>query len=294
MGEVKPLLIDLLKARARPEGRAWFEQALQQTEALQGADPRFFALYTAASRKLGKEALLLDEEEKGRLQSLDPALQLDPWGLDELARAILLISLSHLPRQPYLQLAQECYHFGDVREQESWLRSLSLLPSPEDFLEMAIDSCRTNILPLFESIACENPYPARYFPDLNFNQMVLKSLFNEIRLVRITGLESRFNPELSRMAADYASERQVASRSIPPDIWWVIAPHSSPEQRAWIFRYLGHEDPEHRYWAAVGLGYVADEEVRERLKQQRERESDPRVREAIESSLGKMSPSTPG
>jgi hypothetical protein len=67
-------------------------------------------------------------------------------------------------------------------------------------------------------VACENPYPARHFPDRNFNQMVLKALFNGVALVRIVGLSSRLNGELSRMAGDYANERRVAGRSIPSDI----------------------------------------------------------------------------
>ena len=36
---------------------------------------------------------------------------------------------------------------------------VALLPGPEQFLPIAVDACRTNILPLFEAIACENPYP---------------------------------------------------------------------------------------------------------------------------------------
>ena len=54
----------------------------------------------------------------------------------------------------------------------------ALLPDPERFCASSIDACRTNILPLFEAVACENPYPARYFPERNFNQMVLKAMFN--------------------------------------------------------------------------------------------------------------------
>jgi hypothetical protein len=80
------------------------------------------------------------------------------------------------------------------------------------------DTCRTNILPLFESISCENPYPAHYFPELNFNQMVLKAMFNGIALARIVGLAGRHNAELTRMSNDYAAERTAAGRSVPADI----------------------------------------------------------------------------
>jgi hypothetical protein len=86
------------------------------------------------------------------------------------------------------------------------------------FLDTAIDACRTNIIPLFEAIACENPYPAKYFPELNFNQMVLKCLFNRIAVSRIVGLESRLNEQLSRMADNYARELNAAGREVSEDI----------------------------------------------------------------------------
>ena len=48
--------------------------------------------------------------------------------------------------------------------------------------------------------------------------MVLKALFNEVALSRIAGLAGRRNAELTRMAADYASERRAAGRTVPADI----------------------------------------------------------------------------
>ena len=58
----------------------------------------------------------------------------------------------------------------------------------------------------------------RYFPELNFNQMVLKALFIGSPLARLVGLEERITPELVRMAEDYAAERRAAGRSVPEDI----------------------------------------------------------------------------
>ena len=93
-----------------------------------------------------------------------------------------------------------------------------MLPAPERFLGIAVDACRSHIQPLFEAIACENPYPARHFPELNFNQMVLKVLFTGVALERVLAFENRVTTELGRMAADYASERRAAGRSVPQDI----------------------------------------------------------------------------
>ncbi len=126
------------------------------------------------------------------------------------------------PPDAFVKAATECYERGDAREQQSWLKAVGLLPHPERFLSAAVDACRTNILPLFESIACENPYPLRYFPELNFNHLVLKALFMGVALTRIVGLRTRLNPELSRMASDYAAERRAAGRPVPRDLPLVI------------------------------------------------------------------------
>ena len=54
--------------------------------------------------------------------------------------------------------------------------------------------------------------------------MVLKSLFTGVRLERIVGLDRRLNSDLSRMALDYARERTLAHREVPPDIDRAIRP----------------------------------------------------------------------
>jgi len=155
-----------------------------------------------------------------RLQAVGVTWPVGGWGLDELGRAtLLLLAAERLAARELLDLVEECYRRGDSRERQAIVRAMSLVPEPERFLEIGVDACRTHVQPLFEAIACENPYPAAYFPDLNFNQMVLKALFIGVALERIVGLAGRVTPELGRMAGDYASERRAAGRSVPADIW---------------------------------------------------------------------------
>src|SRR5205823_4728864 len=143
----------------------------------------------------------------------------DRWTGTDALRAFLLLSLAACTdADTFETVARECYERGDSVEQQSWLKTLQLLPDGGRFLTVAIDACRTNILPQFEAIACENAYPARSFPDLHFNQLVLKSMFMGLALDRIVDLDDRLNPELSRMALDYAAERRAAGRTIPADI----------------------------------------------------------------------------
>src|SRR5688572_13623038 len=166
-GHLRQFLMNLLRSRVSPAGWSWFEKALQATRAPFERD-RLLGFYAAASRNLGKQALHLDEREKIGLKSIDPMLTLDHWGADELGRAILLMSVLKTTPGQDDSFVLDCYEQADSREQQGWLRALSLMSGCERLVETAVDACRTNILPLFEAIACENPYPARYFPELNF------------------------------------------------------------------------------------------------------------------------------
>ncbi len=284
---MRDFLLDVLEHRVAPEARAWLEQAVAATAP--PVDPeRLSGCYAQASRRVGKEALSLDDHERKKLLQLNPLISLDGWGADEVARAGLLLSLSGLPPDEHRAVVLRCYEHGDSREQASWLRSLSLLPGCERFLDIATDACRTNIQPLFEAIACENPYPARYFPQLNINQMVLKSLFSGIALSRIIQLETRLNPELATIADDYVSEREAAGRSVPSDIWLVLAPKIGSDGLARVHGYLEHDDPEHRYWAAVGLGLNGSSLNREVLLAARKAERESRILQAINTSLDQI------
>ena len=167
----------------------------------------------------------LTGEDRQRLASIAPGLSSDHWTTADAARALVLLAAAEGTPTPdlWVAAATACFDHGDAREQQSWLRAISLMPHPERLVAIAVDACRSHIQPLFESIACENPYPAAYFFERQFNQMVLKALFVGVRVERIVGLTRRLNPELSRMARDYAAERLAAGRTVPADL--VLALH---------------------------------------------------------------------
>jgi hypothetical protein len=208
------LLRAAVRARCDSAARVWFDEALTQ---FAGGTREFMASYTKA-RRLGRALLNLSAAEKSNAAHLQPDVLFDHWTLEDAGRAALLLSSATTNPDGFVRVATECYDQGDSAEQQSWLKSTALLPEPDQLLPIVIDACRSNILPLFEAVACENPFPARHFPDRNFNQMVLKALFNKVALSRIAGLASRRNPDLTRMAADYASERRAAGRTVPSDI----------------------------------------------------------------------------
>lgn len=181
------------------------------------------ARYTGAARLSPggntSAGLTPGDVETIRAAGFPAALPLTAWTRADVARFTQLRDLAaSTPPAEFTAVALACFEQGDASEQASWCRAVSLLPQPEQYLRQVIDACRTNILPLFESIACDNPYPQAFFPERNFNQVVLKAMFNGIALARIMGLNARRNAELARMATDYAAERTAAGRSVPADI----------------------------------------------------------------------------
>jgi len=197
-----------LLSRHWPESAAFFERAARE---LAAPGVGFRALFASAPRRLGS----LAEARPGRSEI---AASREHWTWTDYARLWLLVRA--LPavaaaEQPGFLLA--LFEAGELREQVSILRVLAALPAPARFVEVGLQACRTNARDVFEAIVCENPYLADYFEPLNFNQAVMKAIFMEVPLARVEQLRRRISPELSRMAAGYASERRAAGRVVPRD-----------------------------------------------------------------------------
>jgi hypothetical protein len=208
-------LVEFLQQHVPAPAVQWLEGAVGSPTAFDRG--QFLEAMAAAGRRVGKSVLAVDQDQARGLPGLDWLARNRP--ADELARVALLLRAGEaLDASSYHALVEDCYSRGDLREKQAVLRALPLVPEPERFVPLAVEACRTHIQPVFEAIACENPYPATYFPELNFNQMVLKALFIGVALDRVLDLEARVTPELGRMAEDYASERRAAGRSVPSDI----------------------------------------------------------------------------
>ena len=174
----------------------------------------FRAFFASVTRRLGSEAGVPVPSP----WELAP-LARPHWSLSDWVRAALIArALEAVPQAEQPQVLLRLFDAGEIGEQVSLLRTLSLLPHPAEFVELGIHACRTNAKSVFEAIVCENPFPASHFPALNFNQAILKAVFMDIAMARVEGLEPRITPELQRMAAGYASERRAAGRVVPTDI----------------------------------------------------------------------------
>jgi hypothetical protein len=225
--DVAESLLGLVRGHAGAPAREWLEGAIRTARAPldRGAFATAFAL---AARQTGRAAPETTPAETARLRAAGVTWPVAAWGLDGLTRAgLLLHAAAGLLPGELEALVEECFLGGDTRERQAVLRTLPLLPDPGRFVALGVDACRTSVQPVFEAIACENPFPALHFPESSFNQMVLKAVFIEVAVGRILGLEARITPELRRMAADYASERRAAGRTVPGDVAYLLGENGS-------------------------------------------------------------------
>jgi hypothetical protein len=242
-GELIMKLVDIVGRIAPPDGVAWLTNELafdrpqlasfvdRTGEDARPADDtgraaaraRFAAAFAAAGRRLGRERI--GEANAARLAAAGLPSAAES-GADECGRAALVLAaLASLAPAEHVPMVRDLLRRGEIRERQAVLRVLAGLPDPARFVELAVDACRSNMQSVFEALARDNAYPARYFADPAYFQMVLKALFVGAPLAHVVGLAERTTPELVRMVEAYASERRAAGRPVPPDVALIRSLH---------------------------------------------------------------------
>ena len=207
----------MIKSSSSEASWKWFEQIYGSLGS--NFNPNHFAAaFSGVRRRLGNLDITFAPGDQDICFD-DQLMSAYQTTLDELGRACLLLrAIECLTQEESTALIRETYEGGDNYEKQALLHTLPAMPDPSQYLAVAVEACRSNVKTVFEAIACHNTYPSHYFPDLNFNQMVLKALFIGSSLKSIVGLQNRLTPELRQMVTDFASERRIAGRSLPEDI----------------------------------------------------------------------------
>ncbi|MUH37059.1 hypothetical protein D9O36_14500 [Zobellia amurskyensis] len=141
----------------------------------------------------------------------------------QVARIYLLIKVLKANGDFFVPKVANLIQVADTGELETFLKYLVLLPNAENYKQTAVEALRTNIATIFEAISMQNPYPAKYFNDQQWNQMFLKAAFMQLDLSTILSIDERANKDLARIISDYAHERWAASREIEPLFWRPVA-----------------------------------------------------------------------
>ncbi len=209
---ISKAFFEILKTRIDARAGQWLDAYLAKPF----DEKSLLIAYAGAARRLGSDIVEPTPAELAALEAAIPFACPFSWTAGELGRAAMLIRASeNSPEDRHVEIVEDIYYKGDNKERRAVLRTLAFLPKPERFLPLAIESCRTNVVTVFEGIACENAYPAVHFPQDNFNQLVLKTLFTGLELDRVFDWKRRNNERLFRMADDYARERRLAGRPVP-------------------------------------------------------------------------------
>ena len=137
---------------------------------------------------------------------------------DEIARVLILTWLSWRDPEPLMDL----YRWGDADEKHAVLSALEHIElAGAAALPIVEDALRTNDTRLIA--AALGRYGAQHLPDPAYRHAILKCVFCDIPLDSVSGLPDRADAELARMLDDFVRERIAAGRSVPEDVWPILA-----------------------------------------------------------------------
>ncbi len=216
------LFYQLLVESNAEKSLQWIQTQAEKIRQSDNPIPLFLA-FSQASRYFKKELSLASDELIGELHSHYANLEVSYWNQLQIARTFLVLQLP-FEKKKWFETINQLFETGDLYEQQALFAALPVLPFQEDLIPRAIDGLRTNISLVFDAIALNNPFPATYFPEANWNQMVLKAIFMQRPLYRIQNLEKRRNLALADIARDFAHERWAAGREVMPELWRLVIP----------------------------------------------------------------------
>lgn len=211
------LLRRWLLRRIAPEALQWLDAEFNRLRT-SGDDRRLPVALGLAVRKVGRSELGLDTSDIADADRLRPGWQPQWWSTDEAARLMLLLSTYRGDDQPFADRVDRLCATAEVTEHAAMLKGFAVLPAPVLLLGRAREGVRSAMQPVFEAIACRNPYPLHYFDEAAWNQMVVKCVFMGAPFDAISGLAERRNPELIQMLADLEAERRAAGRPMPRSV----------------------------------------------------------------------------
>ncbi|TRZ42886.1 EboA domain-containing protein [Robertkochia solimangrovi] len=231
-------LEEILKSVASDKEVLWLQ--IQMEDLVEKQSTRdFYLTYTLIRQRFSDTPALLSTSD----DKLDQYLYTHDAKAYEVARILLLNFVLDADPEFFRDKVQHLIEVADRKELESFLKFLVLLPNPEEYRFTAVEALRTNISDIFDAISLENPYPALYFNEQQWNQMYLKAAFMQRPLQKIMYVEDRANAELTRIISDYAHERWAAGRTIDPMIWRPVAKFLDPTILNDIKRLINSDDP---------------------------------------------------
>ena len=207
-----------------------------------------------APRRVGREPLSPEAAELAAGDALRPGFDASDWTREQAARVLFVLASAAGAMESFPERLDKIARSAEIGEQVALLRGLALYPRQDQLLGLAAEGVRSAIQPVYEAVAHRNPYPADYFTEAMWNQMVVKALFIGSTLTPIQRLDERANLDLAQMLVDYAHERWAAKRPVTPELWRCVGPFATSvgafDDLLRIFNFGGGEE---RKGAALAL-----------------------------------------
>jgi hypothetical protein len=199
------------------EGRKWLHAEIERQH-LSHDERRLNIALGLCPRRLGRADLALSDDDVVAAQALRPRWRPDRWSSDQAARIALLLATWRGDEAGFAMLIDGVCETADLGELVACIKGFAVFPAPERLYTRGREAIRSSVQPVFEAIACDNPYPADYLEDAAYNQMAVKGIFNDVPIERIVGLDERRNAALVSMLRDFVSERHAAGRTVPASV----------------------------------------------------------------------------
>lgn len=222
-------LLRILSGGSEGEDIAWLEEQKSRIQS-DGSGLKLFTAFSQASRYFKKEPNRLSQTDLAEAEQLVGGFRPDTWNRLQTARTYLLLHFEAKDAQHFIKTLDRLLGSADMYEQEAIYAALPILPYQDNLKLRAAEGLRTNITSVFDAIALNNPYPAKYLDELAWNQMVIKAFFLQRPIYQMVDADSRANEDLAKILIDYAHERWAASREVMPELWRFMAPFLKEEQ----------------------------------------------------------------
>lgn len=224
-----PLLDSWLPRQLKTETTAWLRDTCASVAAGGGTRALFIA-FSTAGRRAGREDLRLSAADLASASAARSGWDPSRWSLDQAVRTRLVLALPSQDAGAWLTTLDQLFAAAGLEELVALYQALPLLPHQELLAPRIAEGVRSNMKPVFNAVALDNPITSERLDQDAWNQTVLKALFVASPVARMVGAERRANTVLAQMLIDYARERIAAKRPVPVDLWDAARPGCSPAQ----------------------------------------------------------------
>ncbi len=216
------LLRQWLARKMSAEAARWFDTEIDHQS--HSVDERRLGIALGlVGRRVGRADLSLSAADLAAAQALRDRWRPQGWRTDEAARVALMLATWRGDEESFAARVDRLCITGELTEHVACLKGFAVFPAPGRLLGRAREAVRSSVQPVFEAIACENPYPSDHFDEAAYNQMVVKCVFSGAPIATIVGLDQRRNDNLLHMLRDFISERHAAGRTVPDAVHRWIA-----------------------------------------------------------------------